>query len=417
MNHSNNFYQSEPTQNFNLNTTHPLIPSSQEYVQYKKYVSIHSEDRDILKYPNSNTFEIELPEDLLNVVSLRLVDWTFPSNYDTFSSSNSNVTMSFKITNPYNPGANGLSDDLVDAIFAALFTTLDNNYTITIEDGFYNPIQMVTELTNKFNESVTNRISTYLLNNSLTDLLNEFNALGGYTNFIVVYNNVSQKVWFGNKCDGFVLTNQTQFSDTFVNHFCNIQQQTNDFSNWGLPGNIGLNRNNIESVSISGFTPRFYYGDVFVGDNGYWLTPTSYPGANVYYIECPFKINLLGPSCFYMEIEGQNCIDETSPYNISSFTLRTNETNGVVNSSFAKIAIPSTPNSQWFDRDSPPYKLYMPPAERMRKFKFKLRYHNEELVNFGTTNYTFTLEFVLLQPQQLRKVTTFNGSYNKNYIQ
>lgn len=415
-NYSTVFNAFEQPNSYNINTTHPLIPSSQEYLQYKKYVSIHSEDRDMLKFPNSNNFEIELPEDLLNVVSVRLVNWTFPSNYETFSLLNSNVTMTFKITNPYNPGENGYPNNLLNNVFACLFTSLNEDYTITIENGFYNPIQIVTELTNKFNESVTLRISEYLLNNGLTDLLYEFNSLGGYNNFVIVYNNVSQKVWFGNKCDGFVLTNETQLNKDNANYLCDTKQQVPDFSNWGLPGNVGLTRCNVESISKIGFTPRFYYGDVFVGDNGYWLTPASYPNANVYYIECPFKVNLMGPSCFYMELEGQNCIDETSPYNVSSFTLKTNETNGIVNSSFAKISIPTTPLAQWFDRDSPPYKLYMPPAERMRKFRFKLRYHNGQLINFGTSNFTFTLEFVLLQPQQLRKVTTFNGSYNKNYI-
>ena len=37
----------------NTNQNHPLQQSSQEYYQYKKYVSIHSEDRDVLSYPNS----------------------------------------------------------------------------------------------------------------------------------------------------------------------------------------------------------------------------------------------------------------------------------------------------------------------------------------------------------------------------
>lgn len=73
-----------------------------------------------------------------------------------------------------------------------------------------------------------------------------------------------------------------------------------------------------------------------------------------------------------MEIGGQNCIDETKPYNVSRFTTETNQTNGVVNSSFAKIAVPTTPLSQWFDRDSVPYKYYYPPAERIRRLKLEL---------------------------------------------
>jgi NAD-dependent oxidoreductase involved in siderophore biosynthesis len=44
----------EQSKVYNLDTNHPLIPNSQEYIYYKKYISIHSEDRDYIKYPNYN---------------------------------------------------------------------------------------------------------------------------------------------------------------------------------------------------------------------------------------------------------------------------------------------------------------------------------------------------------------------------
>jgi hypothetical protein len=110
----------------NVFTNHPLIPNSQEYIYYKKYVSIHSEDRDYLKYPNAAEFEIEMPEDILNIVALRLVGWTFPANYNTFSKLNSNVNMIFKINNPYNPNINGVTDLLIQKIYECLFYLKDN---------------------------------------------------------------------------------------------------------------------------------------------------------------------------------------------------------------------------------------------------------------------------------------------------
>ena len=117
VNESTHFNGYSQTQNFNTNTSHPLIQSSQEYIYYKKYVSIHSEDRDILKNPNPAEFEIELPEDLLNVVSLRLVSWSFPANYNTFSFNTSNVTMTFKINNPYNPNTYNVEGILIQKTF------------------------------------------------------------------------------------------------------------------------------------------------------------------------------------------------------------------------------------------------------------------------------------------------------------
>jgi len=425
------------TSRFNTNTSHPLIPNSQNYIYYHKFVSIHSEDRNILKYPESSEFEIEMPEDILNVVSLRLSEWTFPCNYNTFSLLNGNVSMTFKINNPYNPILNGITDILSLKIFEFLNINKDNNYAIIIQDGFYNPVQIVNELTNKFNNIVTIQLEVYFIEKindpnlsplekaEYIDALNLLNAPGGsYANFVIVYNSVSQKIWFGNISDGFILTNDTQVirSKLIDDFICITKQQAPDFSDWGLPGNLGLSRLNNESVNsitAGNFTesayykgiivPRFYFGSYVSGDNGFWLLPNpKLPNSKVNWIQAPYKINFMGPSHIYMELEGQNCIDETQPYNVSDFTVKTNGTNGIVNSSFAKIPIPTTPLSQWFDRESLPYKFYYPPAERIRKLKIKLRYHNGQLVNFGVFNYSFTIEFKLLLPNINRE---YNGKH------
>ena len=39
---------------YNVNNNHPLITNSQDYALIRKYVSIHSDDRDFLKYPMPN---------------------------------------------------------------------------------------------------------------------------------------------------------------------------------------------------------------------------------------------------------------------------------------------------------------------------------------------------------------------------
>ena len=421
----NNYYNNV---NYNVNNNHPIINNSQNYMLYKKYISIHSEDRDIIRYPRSSDFEIELPEDYLNVASIRLVNWTFPANYNTFSSINNNINFSFKINRPYNPGDYGVSNILLERIFEALYYNQNKHYFITIEEGFYNPNQIVIELTNKFNYAVTQYIATYFKSKSWDDTLIEFLNAGGYTNFIIVFNNVSQKIWFGNNSDGFILTNETSFS---VFRKVDEQCTNNDtkrvpdlFNSRGLPANLGLyicNQtaltgsdielliNNGASTSQYGkisnneIVPRFYYGDVIPGDNGYWLLPnTNNPGCKCYWIEAPYKINLMGDAYFYMELTGHNCIDETQPFNVSQFTVTTNQTNSIVNSSFAKIAVPTTPISQWFDREAVPYKYYYPPAERIRKLKIYLRYHNGTPVDFGLFNYSFMLEFTLVVPQLLR---------------
>lgn len=423
----------------NTNQNHPLQQNSQNFLSYKKYVSIHSEDRDAISYPSSCEFEIELPEDITNISTMKLCDWAFPSNYDTFSVLNSNVTMLFKFVDLYNPAKNGYDGDgvpvnkeLEDAIYDAL-AMYNSVYTVVIEEGFYVPTSLAVEITNKFNDAVSKVIINYLNENNKFALLNVFTRNGCYSRFAIVYNNVSQKIWFGNQSDSFEILNEDIFlTNSLVNErlLCK-KTQVPDFSNWGLPGNLGFTRCNVTSnTPLNLYTDcscnnviisnnyiacnnyiRFYYGDVLnTGDNGYWLTPATdpsgniLPGATVQFVECPHKINIFGPSYIYMEIFKYNCIDETQPYNISRFTLTTNETNGIVNSAFAKIPIVSTPTSQYYDGPSNSYKFFDPPVERIRRLKFRLRYHNGELVNFSNFEYSFTLEFSTLLPMINRAV-------------
>lgn len=400
-----NFDPNYITNGYNLNTSHPIQPSAQEYLSYMKHVSIHSDDRDVIKFPNSALFDIELPEDITNVASVRLLSWSFPANYNTFSTTFNNLIMSFKITNPYNPSEYVVNNPLASAIYECLFLTQEDPYTIVITEGFYTPIQMVTELTNKMNEAVTNRIKKYFTDRSNT-IINTF-AL--YDRFVVVFNQVEQTIWFGNKADGFTLLNGDLFVLSQVQSVIQCTQNVGnvlpDFSNWGLPSNLGFTRNNISAISNDdGSLPRFYYGDVNYGDDGYWLLPNiELAGSRVHYLKCPNKINLMGPAYLYMEINGLNNIDETSPFNNSTFTRETNQTNGIVNAAFAKMAIPTTPISQWFDQNSIPYKYFTPPAERIRRLSIKIRYHNGKLADFNTFPFSFMLEFGILQPQILRQ--------------
>jgi len=441
------------SRNFNTNTTHPLIPNSQEYIYYKKYVSIHSEDRDILKYPSSSEFSIQLPEDLYNVLSLKLYDWSFPCNYDVFTNEFKNKNLTFVINQPYNPNINNVDNLLIQKVYECLFLNQTHEYLATIQTGFYNPIQIATELTNRFNFVVTLFITNYfntMINNSTLDAetiaeykeaLTLFNDSGGYNNFVITYNAVKGVIWFGNICDGFLLTPESQLKYAVLNngldcfstipnnesiYDVNIASTTslpNYSTNSGLADYIGLQRKNTQStnskssVSPDGanglgiynglIVPRFYFGDWKAGDQGYWLLPNSnYPGSVVNWIQCRSKINLMGQSYIYMEIENQNCIDETEPYSVTPYSLTTNTGNSVVNSAFAKISIPTTPISQWFDKDSGPYKFYYPPAERISKLKINFRYHNGIPVNFGLFAYTFVIEFTLQLPQILRTSNT-----------
>jgi hypothetical protein len=423
---------------YNVFNNHPIIPNANQYFYIKKYVSIHSEDRDITKYPNASQFEIELPQDYLNVASVRLSTWSFPANYNVFSAFNYNITMSFKMVKLYNPNNYGIADPLLEAIYSALQSSIDKEYIIIIENGFYNPPQMANELTNKLNAVITTELNQIFSSNpSFEEAQKLFVA---YNRFNVVYNSVGQNLWFGNSTDQFVLTNDSNIYNKkdVGDGSCLRSKVLPEFSNWGLPAYLGFSRcpayaldanetlyGSHDNANINGDlslenqqVPRFYYGDVVIaGDKGYWLLPGA-PSATVYFLQAPLKINFMGPAYMYMEIAGLNCIDETSPWNLSEFTAHTNKTNGVVNSSFAKIPIPTTPISQWFDNDMEPYKYFNPPAERIRKLNIRMRYHNGQNVDFGNFEYSFMLEFNLLTPQQERTYSVRNAlnlDQNQNF--
>jgi len=421
----------------NVFNNHPLIKNSNQYFLEKKYVSIHSEDRDITKYPNSSEFELNLPQEYLNVVSARLYSWSFPANYDVFSTLYYNLTITFKMEKLYNPGEHKFSDVLTQGIFAGLYYNGSAEIATQIEPGFYNPDQMATELTNKFNSAVTRVIDAFFDDPSLwngvdyTEAKRLFQVSGGYTRFKIVYNSVSQKLWFGNNADQFTLTNDSSAYNTrvLVDSNCARKNQLPQWTNWGLPAYLGFTRCNSTAYTVAQYkemypsgpiidtlisdtssVPRFYYGDATPGsgDAGFWLVPTL-PEAEAYFIQAPFKISFMGQAYIYMEVDGWNCIDETSPYNLSTYTATNSKTNGVVNSSFAKLAVPTTPISQWFDNDMSPYKYWNPPAERISKLKVKFRYHNGMLVEFGQFEFSFMIELNLLKPQQERSYSIVNA--------
>lgn len=410
--------------NKTLFKNHQIIPNSNQYFYERKYLSFHSEDRDFIKYPNSAEFEIILPQDYLNVASARLASWSFPSNYSVFSTLGAyNVSMSFRFIKLYNPAEHNISNPLLEGIFAALYSNLNKRYVVTIEPGFYNPDQMAIELTNKFNEAVTNQIVDFFNNNPVEYAIAK-SLFVAYNRFKVVYNAVSFKLWFGNTADQFILTNEESALLTAAvgQNLCSKKNLLPEFDSWGLPAYLGFTRCNATAYSVEEYlsrlpddnpiftdinkqlkVPRFYYGDAVPGsgDNGFWLLPGA-PEATVYFIEAPYKISFFGPDHIYMEVDGMNCIDETSPWNLSEYTMKNNQTNGIVRSSFAKIPLVSTPISQFYDRDSVSYKYWNPPAERISKLKVKFRYHNGQMVSFGQFNYSFMIEFNVLCPQQER---------------
>ena len=389
---------------FNVNTSHPLIPNSQEYIYEQQYISIHSEDRNVLKYPNSSDFEIELPQDYLNVQGFRLVSGYFPAQVNVFSKHKKNVTLLFKFIEVYNPNDHGVVDPLQIAIYDTLSVYLEN-YVVIISDGTYTPTQLLTEVINKMNQAVTD----VLLGTSSTLTPAEKTALetaGGYTEFVGQYHEPSNKFWFGNQSSQFQFSNTdtARYEEISMVCYCDNNNDVLDvFNDWGLPGNLGFTRCDAVSTELTNINDaRFFYLE---GLNGIWLLPnSSLTGSIAYYVASPLQINISPQRYMYMDVKLLNAIDETAPYNYSKYTQETNSTNGIVKASFAKIPLSKDSLGSYYEEYSPAnyFKMYNPPVERIRKLSIRFRYHDGMLVDFNNQKYTFTLEFTILRPQNNR---------------
>jgi hypothetical protein len=293
----------------------------------KKHLSVHSQDRDITKYPFANLFEVDLPVDYKNVASMRLNDILIPSKLYVFSKCNQNTRL--------------------------LFRTLGTTHLIEITEGTYTPAQLALELKGQIKKVI--EISS------------------GIPPFNVYYNEISQKFLF--VCDApFDLDfTGSQFDGTnYVN-----------YASWGLGFNLGFNKN--------------YYESVQKNVNFYWNN--TIPSTNAYVIESSNTIDITGDSQIYMEVFLFNSMDEILPYTERSNWMHTEKHvkyGGKHNSAFAKIPIMGhtelhrhnfNTNIFWSE----------PPLERIQKLKFKFRYHDGRLVDFGTTEFSFTIELSLIR--------------------
>ena len=389
--------------------SHPLIPNSNEYMYERKYVSIHSDDINKLKYPNSSDFEIELPQDYCNVQSVQMSSWLFPTNVNTFTEKLSNVTIPFTINQPYSPSPT-LSGDInyanwisVNEALTAKYTSSFPEFVVKITEGIYNQSDIVYELTNRFNLVVTTYLKSYFTQTSNTSALTWITD-NPYTEFVITSCPISEIFFFGNQSSGFVITNNMSILFDQMNCVAtNGYIDPNIF--WGLPMNLGLQLLPTDSIpSIDENDTRFFN---FPGTTGSWLTPsTIYPTETMYYIKAQNKWNqLIGKFVFYIEIDKLNSMDETKPFTDTRFTKTTNQTNGVVNSAFAKLPIyinPNNPIDNYYYSSTPAdnvIRVFNPPMMRIRRLKITMRYHFGQYVDFNGLPFTFTLCFNILHPQ------------------
>lgn len=369
--------------NFNTHQNHPLIDREQTYFLEKKHITIHSEDRDICKWNNSNNFEILLPKDLLNVVSLRLIDITIPNNIYTFSTNNQNTKFRVIVS----PQINNSSDPDLVAEHAALVSYFNNFYEITIDDGFYTPEQLANEIQNKLNRGITT---------TLQDIPNNNLPVGyEYDDFVVKYNPTTDKIEFLNNRDHFqLLFNEEIPYDTD----CGIKNVWCQPIKWGLPYYLGY-----EKKKYAGL---INIGNYYIDSINYVLQPSPHKSADQIFYTIPVNVlNIDSDDVIYMELEKYNSIDEIDPYSYLTNNNYFNDYSSKTNSAFAKIPVSHNKFTKKFL--SKTYELnnvsaFKVPLQNVRKFKFKFRFHDGRLVDFKNQNFNFTIEACQLIDEQAR---------------
>lgn len=350
-------------------------PRENNFVLERKLVTIHSEDRDIKKWPLSNHFEVQLPDAYTNIHSMRLVDIIIPINYYTFSDDSQNTKLSFKV----------IPKNAADAFYTNLISVSNESFQAQIQEGFYEPNELANELKHKMNSAVTTK----------------HHANGGsetYDKFDVFYDKVAQKFWFGNTQDDFTLTFDEQISYELSN---NKQPNVwNHYTKWGLPSYLGFEKQTYTTSSdVSGV--EFTY---MLNDSPWkWIEPAT-EGLSVYYTKAPKTMNIGGEKIIYMEVEKYSSYDELEPYSQATTDLLKrnapyktgqNDFGTKVNSAFAKIPVTTLPHGETYESRNgflQNVTIFDPPLERIHKLKFLFRYHDGRLVDFQDNPINFTLE-------------------------
>jgi len=366
---------------FRTNQNHPLIQREQNYFVDRKLVTIHSLDRDINKWSNANHFEVELPQNLVNVTSLRLVSAEFPSNMYTFTNNYQNTKFTFSIQED-------ISGSTAEKTALADYDASAGTFTVEIPEGFYKPCQLVKELESNLNKYVT-EILTSIYGGSLpTGYV--------YNQFRVFYDEPRHKIYIINLRDNFTLLMGEQV--TYDNLPCNQSSVFGQYANWGLPYNLGYNKEEYVSEEISHDLAFFWDPKIFEPS-------TDNASGTVKYSKSVNCIDIYGRNAIYMELDKYNSMDEIVPYSTSTSSTFNNDYSGCVNSAFAKIHMLGYPFSTVIDSKNSFLQnitFLKVPVPTIRKMKFTFRYHDGTLVDFKNLPFSFVIEANQLLDEQKR---------------
>ena len=304
-----------------------------------RMITIHTEDRDLLKYPFENAFEVVLPTVIKNVLSVELADIALPAFFYNVSDYLQNTKLWFSVPNYFTEPVE-----------------------IAVPAGCYAPADLCSALAKQLNEATAKRLYTLGIYVS---------PLTTYTQFSVSYNAIERKFTFHSTQDGFVLWFDRQ-STYECDSSCQQQQQQHQFTCWKMLRNWGLGYN-------LGFYKRAYEVATVAAE------PTTLQVTSTQIADLDVR------NTIYMEIDAFNWIDEIAPFSIATTDFYNGDFNGSVNNAFAKLALSAVSGCYIPVKK---FKRVLPHmVEKVGRLKFKFRYHNGIPVDFKHQAFDFSLKF------------------------
>lgn len=342
----------------------------------RRIISIHSEDKDMMKWENNHEFEIRLPEPLYNIRSLQIRHALFPSEL-VFSHQYMNTMIR-------------IDTNFVNNNFNSDFSS---NY-ILINDGEFTGNEMAIEIQNAlrrkniysirvFHERPYNKFSFIDICNNIFRMRFDINNERFMQKYIESQSNDNSTPVY--KCD-------------FFNRHLNIFENK---INWGMGYYLGFRHKHglyesntlpfgdtLQSIprhviqNSSSFTTIFQNLEIEVFSDA----------SNVQMVQSEYPAKLNGDKIIYMEMDPYNYIDEIDPNNANTNNAYNNQSNYRVNSAFSKILLQVNDNNSSSDAFLGKEKRFEPPLPRLASCKFRFRYHDGRLVEFRDQDFSFSLK-------------------------